>query len=252
MLGTTFYNQSIRRVVTSVGNLFNEISINQHDTTGALIKTIPVPISYAKKQHFIAKLNDDLAGSTPNVNMILPRMSFSFEGFQYDSERQISPLRYTTKPHATDNNFVVQTNTFIPYNMDFEVNIVAKNIEDSLQIVEQIVPYFTPDFNMPIKFTDEETRDVSFLINSLAPEDNADDGFNANRLVAWSLSFTARAWVVGASKDSAVIKTAIVNLGTNKNDLGDFLIDETLQSQVVPTSAGPDDVHTVVETITSP
>ncbi len=244
MLGTSFYNNSIRRVTSTFGNLFNQLDVNQYDSDDILVKTIRVPISYARKQHFHAKLHDDVAGINPAVNLILPRMSFSFEGLSYDSERQISPQRRIKRTHATDSDLITTVNSFTPYNMDFELNVVCKNVEDSLQILEQIVPYFTPEFNLPIKFTDTDTRDVTLLLNAITPGDNADDGFNTNRMIEWTLSFTARAWIVGVSKDGSIIKTAIANLASSKDDLGAFLTDETIELQVTPSSASRDDVYT--------
>ena len=150
MFGTYFYNQHIRKSVALFGTLFNNIYILRKDANNNGLSTVKVPLAYAPRRKFIERLreNPDLANDT-KVAIKLPRMSFEIINFNYDSTRQLAKTNNRILPSTnnTKTKFFAPT----PYNISFQLNIYAKTQDDALQVVEQIIPFFTPQYSLSIK-----------------------------------------------------------------------------------------------------
>lgn len=202
-----FYNRIIRKMVVAFGSLFNEITlIRYNNELTEEFERIKVPLIYSPKEKFITRLFSD-PELTRSVNTILPRMGFEVTGYTYDSSRK--PITTLKSFAQSANKGAVKTqNVGVPYDMDFTLSIYARNIEDGTQIVEQILPYFTPDFTITINFIDgftETTKDVPFILNSVDNTIEYEGDFSTTRLIIWNLNFTAKTYFFGPVTDGAKI-----------------------------------------------
>lgn len=251
MLGTPFYNANIRKTIAVFGSMFNDIHVIRKDELDVVQNDIKVPLSYAQKQAWHTKLRKDLAANDPSTNLTLPRMAFEMTGLSYDPARKTSTFnkRLVSGANPDQKRLMRQE---IPYNMDFELNIVSKNIEDALQIVEQILPFFQPDLNVPINFNTEfgMTKDVPFILDSQSPDDNYEAGFADNRMITWTFSFTAKSWISFPIVDAAIIKKTIIQIANNILANGDWNFDVELTSAVDPLAANEEDDWTITRTNT--
>ena len=200
MLGTYFYHEIIRKTVISFGTLFNDIHVRHQDSTGKDISQIKVPISYGPKQKFLARIQQQ-----PELNkatqISLPRISFEMNNIQYDPSRK-SGISQTFK--ASDSGKLKKVFMPVPYNLGFELNILTKLQDDSLQILEQILPFFQPGFTLTIDLVDEigEKRDVPMVLENIAFTDDYEGNFETRRALIYTLSFTAKTYMFGPIADS--------------------------------------------------
>lgn len=212
MLGPHFYNEAIRKTVVSFGTLFNNIEIKKKDpSTGALLEAEKVPLAYGPQKKFLYRLEENPSG-TKRVAITLPRMYFEMTGVSYDSGRKTSPIQ-KYKSIINDNGTEVRVQYVpVPYNMEFELGIIAKSQDDGLQILEQILPYFQPNFNLTINFIPDmnEKRDVAVVLNSIDYADDWTDDFMQRRSIVWTLKFNAKSYVYGPFNQADVIKKAII------------------------------------------
>ena len=194
-----FYNEIFRKVIIGFGNLFNEIQIKHVNDSGKVVSAIKVPLAYGPTQKFLARLEQE-----PNLNkpiqITLPRMSFELVGLSYDSSRKVTTTQKFVAPNLNSGD-VMATYMPVPYNMDFELSIMTKLNDDMLQIIEQILPYFQPSYNLSINMIDliGEKRDVPITLNSIAMEDNYEGDFTDRRALIYTLRFTAKTYIFGPS-----------------------------------------------------
>lgn len=206
MFGQHFYNETTRRYVAVFGTLFNDIQIERRDGDGVVQKRMKVPINYAPMQKLLARLEGDPELNAPA--MTLPRMSFEITGMTYSPERKLgSTLKYA-KGSPTDPNSFSSRLTPTPYDIEFELNIMTKYNEDATRILEQILPYFKPDFTPSVKILDDQDLylDIPIVLNSVATEDTYDGDFQTRRALIYTLSFTMRGWFFGPNQNRKVIK----------------------------------------------
>jgi len=212
MLGPHFYNEAIRKTVVSFGTLFNNIEIKKKDPTlGTLLETEKVPLAYGPQEKFLYRLDENPTG-TKRVAITLPRMYFEMTGVSYDSSRKTSPIQ-KYKTIINDNGTEVRVQYVpVPYNMEFELGIIAKSQDDGLQILEQILPYFQPNFNLTINFIPDmsEKKDVAIVLNSIDYADSWTEDFMQKRSIVWSLKFTAKSYVYGPFNKADIIRKAII------------------------------------------
>lgn len=204
MLGTYSYHQIIRKTVVAFGTMFNNIELRR---TNEVMK---VPLAYGPKQKFLARLNENPDPTNKRIQITLPRISFEMGGMVYDPSRKTAPTQSIVMP--TDDG-TKQIFMPVPYNIDFEVAIIARTQDDSLQIVEQILPYFQPHYNLSIKYLPEigETRDVPIILNSIDYEDDYEGEFAERRAIIYTLKFTAKAYLYGPVREAQQIRKAIVD-----------------------------------------
>lgn len=205
-----FYHQITRKTIVAFGSLFSDIKIKRDNEDGTVSQTVSVPIAYAPKEKWIVKLEQD-----PNLDnyvyTTLPRLSFEITGFNYDAARRTNRNQYITCADA--NGLITRTFAPTPYNIDISLYALTKNTEDGLQIVEQILPYFTPEFTMSIKAVPESNiiTDIPIILNSLSVNDEYDGDFQTRRFVTYTLNFTLKAWMFGPVTDAGVINKVFVN-----------------------------------------
>lgn len=193
------------------GTLFNDIVIYRRDNSGTIQQTIKVPIAYGPMQKFLAKLEQD-----PNLQapaMLLPRISFEITGMNYDGERKLTSSFRNSVAISTDNGSYKTALTPTPYNIEFELAIMTKYMEDGTKIIEQILPFFKPEFTPSVKLIDdlEHYMDVPIILNSITTEDTYEGSFEERRALIWTLSFTVKGWYFGPTSNKKVIKFATVN-----------------------------------------
>jgi hypothetical protein len=212
---STFYHATTRKLVTAFGTLFNNIYIERTDE--GVTKKIKVPLIYSPKEKFIHRLNLDIDKTM--IQTVLPRMGFSITGISYDAERKKNSLNKRWKQEIGTNDEVTFQYRYedVPYNIDFELYIYTRNIDDGLQIVEQILPFFVPDFTITIKpkvlDNSLEKVDIPIILNQVIPNEVYDQSFSEDtRVLNWDLQFTAKTNFYGPVRNSSsIIKDVKVN-----------------------------------------
>lgn len=208
-----FYHEILRRTVISFGSLFNEISIKHTNNSGENVSVIKVPLAYGPIQKFLARLNQS-PNLSKQVQITLPRMSFEFTGLTYDPSRKATTTQYFTSKSAEDGTETKKAYLPVPYNMQFELNIMSKLNDDALQIVEQILPYFQPAYTMTVDLVEtiNEKRDIPVILESITMQDDYEGDFTSRRVLIYTLRFAAKTYIFGpvtsASKD--IIKKASI------------------------------------------
>ena len=211
MLGSHFYNQIVRKNIIAFGTLFNNITMKSTDPDdGSVLEETKVPLAYGPKQKFLVRLTDI---STSKVSITLPRLYFEMTGIDYDPTRKTSPIQ-KYKTIIDDNGGEVRVQYVpVPYNINFELGVIAKSQDDALQIVEQILPYFQPSFSITLNMIPDmnEKRDVAIVLNNIGSEDEWDDTFMERRYIAYTFNFTMKSYLYGPYNTSDVIKKAIIH-----------------------------------------
>ena len=201
MLGQYFYNESFRKTIIAFGSLFNDIAITRKNSAGTEVQTLKVPLAYGPKQKFITRLEQD-PGDNQAIAMTLTRIGFEIAGFAYDPVRKLNRIIkkkiVSTEADKKLQQMSVQY-TPVPYDVGFELFIMTKNSDDGIQIVEQILPYFQPEYTVSIKEVPEmdTIRDVPVVLNSISYEDTYAGDFTERRAIIYTLNFTAKAYVYG-------------------------------------------------------
>ena len=212
MLGSHFYNEITRKNIIAFGTLFNNITLKKKDPeTGDVLEEEKVPLAYGPKNKFLTRLeqNPDVGRK---VAITLPRLYFEMTGIDYDSARKTSPIQKYKTIIADNGNEVKVQYVPVPYNMSFELGVIAKSQDDALQIVEQILPYFQPSFSITINMIPDmnEKRDVAIVLNNINYEDEWDDSFLQRRYIVYTLNFTAKTYFYGPYSQSDIIKKATI------------------------------------------
>lgn len=211
---TTFYHGTIKKIVTAFGTLFNNIYVVRTD--GSNTKKIKVPLIYSPKEKFAHRLNLDVDKTM--VQTVLPRMGFSITNMNYDVDRKKNTInkRWTEEVVSGQQTFKYRYED-VPYNIDFELYVYTRNIDDGLQIIEQILPFFTPEFTITIKpkvlDNSLERVDIPIILNSISPSEIYDQKFSdETRVLTWDLQFTAKTFLYGPVRTSGLIKDININL----------------------------------------
>ncbi len=212
MLGPHFYNEAIRKTVIGFGTLFNNIEVRKYDlSTGDVIEAEKVPLAYGPKNKFLTRLEQNPSVDN-KVAITVPRLYFEMTGISYDGARKTAPTQKYKTVINTDGSEIKMQYVPIPYNMEFELGIITKAQDDGLQILEQILPYFQPNFNITVNMISDmkEKKDISVVLNGINHEDDWDGDFLNRRYITWSLNFTAKSYIYGPYSNSGLIKKATV------------------------------------------
>jgi hypothetical protein len=204
-----YYHGSIRKLVVAFGSLFNEIYISRKDANGVEQNKIKVPISYGPKEKFVRKIRelDEADPARSSVENILPRMSFEISSMQYDSNRKLNSLNKTYSARNETSGTISYAYGEVPYTFDFSLNIMNRNIDDGYQIIEQILPFFTPDFTISMNFTELDKKiDVPIVLTSVSTTEDYEGDLAERRLITHNLLFQAKSFVYGPIKRSGVIR----------------------------------------------
>ena len=235
MLGSTFYHQTIRKYVAAFGTLFNDINIERKNSSGTVVERVKVPLAYGPRQKWILALSD----TTDQRRVLaarLPRIGFSLTGVSYDSVRKLNTVIRNVAANTASTGSVLSQYNPVPYNFDFELFILVNNAEDGTQILEQILPYFTPEFTVTINTIPDMgiKADVPIVLNSASQSDEYEGELATRRTIIWTLSFLLKGFVYPDVKSGTLIKSIEVNFripGSDDNDVQDleqeFIVLET-------------------------
>tara|TARA_B100000029_G_scaffold84364_1_gene75062 strand:- start:936 stop:1820 length:885 start_codon:yes stop_codon:yes gene_type:complete len=223
MFGTSTYHQTIRKMVVAFGTLFNDISIKRTNSSGQVIETLKVPVAYGPKQKFMVRIgNPNLTGPA----VILPRIGFMMSQIMYDGTRKLITVGQNK---ANINGTLRSQYNPVPYNFIFDLAILAKNAEDAAQIVEQILPNFTPEFTVTINMVPsmDIKTDVPIILNSVNYMDAYDGDFETRRSLSWDMQFTMKSFMYPEIEENKkVIKDISITLsipgGSSTEEIGSF------------------------------
>lgn len=221
MFKETFYHGHLRKYTVLFGTLFNNIYINRVDSDNDQISTIKVPISYSPKDKMIARVDADPELNKP-VAIVLPRMGFEITSLNYAPERKLATTkRFNIKQHANIPDNLKYIYNPVPYDINFSLYIAVKNTEDGTRILEQILPYFTPDWTTTINLIPELDikLDIPLVMINVTSEDMYDGNYIERRVLVWSLDFQMKGYLFGPIKKSGVITLATTNFFTDEKDV---------------------------------
>lgn len=212
MFGHTYYHSIIRKYVALFGTLFNDIHINRPDTAHNVISTVKVPIAYGPVDKVLARITAD-----PNLNRMpaiqLPRMSFEITDFSYATSRKLLTANKRVKVDATNPNVLKYLYNPVPYDIKFALSIIVKNADDGARIVEQILPFFTPEWTTTVLLIPEANIivDIPIVLDTVTVKDDYEGNFEERRSVIWTLTFTLKGYIYGPVRKNGIIKFATTN-----------------------------------------
>lgn len=221
-----FYHGTIRKIVVGFASLFNDIYMSRYDAAGNEIKRIRVPIAYGPKQKFIKRLDrigDDFDKVSIWVETYLPRMSFEISNLQYDATRKLNSIQKTIAFNSQDKSKLLGRYERVPYNMNMNLGIMTKNTEECLQIMEQILPYFGPEYVFSINAIDgmDNNVDIPVVISNINMSDGEDGSYGdygTRKITMASIQFITKFYLYGpVTKQPIISKTE-----TNIFDTADF------------------------------
>ena len=243
MLGNRFYNQSFRKLIIAFGQVFNNIVIQRTNSTGGVTARIKVPLAYAPKEKFLVRLDQQANLNSREFATSLPRMGFEITGLAYDPSRKLTRVqKYSQVKSGEDGKKVNFNYTPVPYNISMQLYIFTATAEDGLQIVEQILPYFQPDYTVTINAVPDLNikRDVPIVLNSVNYQDTYDGGYTSRRAVIYTLNFTAKTYLFGPDATNKTIKTVQVDMYDDTDTTNKARV-ERITTTPNPTSADADD-----------
>ena len=226
MLGSTFYHQTIRKYVAAFGTLFNDINIERKNSSGAVVERVKVPLAYGPRQKWILALSET-TDQRRVLGARLPRIGFALTGVNYDSVRKLNTVIRNVAANTASTGSVMSQYNPVPYNFDFELFILVNNAEDGTQILEQILPYFTPEFTVTINTIPDMgiKADVPIVLNSASQSDEYEGELATRRTIIWTLSFLLKGFVYPDVKSGTLIKSIEVNFripGSSDSDVEDL------------------------------
>jgi len=245
-----FYHEILRKTIISFGNLFNDISIKKKNDNNDVFSVIKVPLAYGPTQKFLARLEQQPELNKP-IQITLPRMSFEFVGLTYDPTRKVTTTQTFLSKSVTDSTDVRKTYMPVPYNMEFELSIMCKINDDMLQIIEQIVPYFQPSYNLTVNLIESigEKRDIPVVLDNISMQDDYEGNFTTRRALIYTLRFTAKTYLFGpvsSSVSTDIIKK--VSLGFVSGDSQSTTRDLTYSQEPVAAKSYTNNVVTTLAT----
>ena len=216
MFGAQYYHGILRKYVIAFGSLFNDIVVQRYNNAGTRIQTLGVPVAYGPKEKFLVRLRQD-PSLDQDVAITLPRIGFEMQQLIYAPTRKLQTVQRHIHKQATDDGHVMQTQFMpVPYDVNFLLSIFVKNADDGTQIIEQILPYFRPEWTVQMRLIPEMslTMDVPVVLQGVTLEDAYEGDFDTRRALVWNLDFMMKGYLYGPISKSGVIKRTIIDLYT--------------------------------------
>ena len=238
----TFYWSTTRKLTAVFGSMFNDIKIVRRASDDTEVSRHLVPIQYGPKNSWYNSKElreaDYISGEGPNIKTMLPRISFELVGMVYNETRKTNTMNVMASNIAGDTSSKQKLLAPVPYDFSFDLIVYSKYIEDGLQIVEQIIPYFSPSLNVKIKEMEDPLvyNDVQVTLEGVTNEDNYLDTLDTNRILTWTFAFRAAANVYPPIDPTSVIRKSIINID---NIIEDGLVAD-LETMTVQAEAGED------------
>lgn len=242
MFGNFFYNQGLRRLTVAFGTIFNKIQVKKADADGKQVQSVTVPLAYGPKEKFMVRLDQQKDLQDREFAIVLPRMSFEISGIAYDPTRKLTRIQKFRTPKTSTNTGVNYNYTPVPYNISYTLNVFTATAENGLQIVEQILPYFQPDYTVTLNLIPELDikRDVPIVLNTVNYEDSYTGDFLTRRAVVYTLNFTAKTYLFGPATTNKVILSSQADVyGTT--DTNNAKIEERITVVPDPITADAND-----------
>jgi len=243
MFGNYFYNESLRRMTIAFGQIFNNIQIKRKDSGGSVIQSIRVPLAYGPKEKFLVRLDQQPSLQNREFAITLPRMGFEISGISYDASRKLTRVQKFKRVKTSAEGKIMDYNYMpVPYNISFNLYSFTATAEGGLQIIEQILPFFQPDYTVTINALPELSikRDVPIILNRVEYEDSYTESFTKRRAVIYTLSFTAKTYLFGPASTQKVIKEVQSDVYTDTDT-----VNKAREERIIvvpnPTSADADD-----------
>ena len=213
-----FYNEIFRKTIISFGTLFNDLSIKHTDSDGNK-STTKVPLAYGPKQKFLTRIRED-ASISKTTAITLPRIAFEIQTLSYDTTRKLNRVTKIRKTSAKGSGKLETQYMPVPYNVDLQLFVMAKSGDDALQIIEQILPFFQPEYTITVNdnLDMKQKRDVPIVLTGIDYEDNYEGDFTTRRAIIYTLSFTAKFYLYGPVTSQSVIKSVQVDQFTDLPD----------------------------------
>lgn len=225
MLNEYYYHKTIRKLVAAFGTMFNNIFMKKYDENGNEVERVKVPLTYAPKEKFVYDLVYDSTLTKP-IQVQLPRMSFEMTALNYDAARKQTTITKILNKNTSNNHLLVTNYMPVPYDFSFDVGIYTRNLEDLYQILEQILPYFTPDFTITVSHIQdggiEIKRDVPIILESVQPMIQYEGDNSTPRYVQCMLTFLVKAYLFGPNSNAGIIRKAITNIYDTVGDETQF------------------------------
>lgn len=218
MFAKTFYHETLKKYVALFGTLFNDIWINRTDDNGNVTESFKVPISYSPRDKLLARIRGIDESKDPldqEFAVLLPRIGFDVRGLTYSNERKTSTVgKFYRGNKLNDPDTQVYQYNSIPYDISFEVSILVKNTSDGTQIIEQILPFFGPEWTVTAKILNnpEVIQDIPVVIQDVTKDEDYEGAFDERRVIMWTLTFTMKANFFGPTREQKVIKIANTQL----------------------------------------
>ena len=221
MSTTPYYNRTIRKLVVGFGNLFKDITLVKYKPNSSELERVLVPIAYATKESYVLRLEEDY-DLDKKVQMTLPRFSFEMTGLSYDvSRKQNTNIKnFTAGPGGVKSQY-----NPVPYNFDFNLYLYVRNIEDGTQILEHIIPFFTPDYTIKLNMVPEMgiIKEIPVILNSCTSDITYEGNREKDpRMIIWTLNFTVKGYIFGKSTLTGLINHSITSIYNNISD-GDIV-----------------------------
>jgi hypothetical protein len=236
MFGQTWSHDTIRKYVILFGTLFDSIYINRKNNAGETVQTLKIPLNYGPKEKFLARLNSDSTLSQSTA-VTLPRMAFDMTTMNYAAERKQNTINRLTKAYTSDNNKVSYQYAPVPYDFTFSLYVMVKNADDGTQIIEQILPYFTPEWTATVNLVPgiDGKFDIPIILNDVSMEDTYEGNFETRRAIIYTLTFTMKGWLFGPTKTSDIIKEINVDIRIPNTDVLPIVANTAIGNSVVIT-----------------
>ena len=235
MLGVTYYHQTIRKYVAVFGTLFNDLNIERTNASGTVIEKVKIPLAYGPKQKWLLAMADTTASRKVTATRT-PRMGFALTSVDYDPVRKLNTVGKNWAANSSLSTTTTLLSQFnpVPYNFAFDLFILVKNAEDGTQILEQILPYFTPEFTVTVNTIPDMgiKADIPVVLNSSSVADEYEGDLATRRTITWTLSFTLKGYIYPDIKSSSIIKTIEVNFripatAVTTSDLSNYILMES-------------------------
>lgn len=213
MLTIPFYHSLLKKYVIIFGTLFNNITIERTNADGTVAQSFKVPIAYGPRERFLARIESNPTG-IPKSSILLPRLGFEMTGISYAPDRKLQTSRtIMTSNNVNGENVYNKTYTPVPYDIEFQLSIIAKSTEDGTRVLEQILPYFTPEWTISARLLEDfdTLTDIPVVINTVNVDDTYDDGFETRRALIYTLTFTVKGYLYGPVTKSKLIKFSNIN-----------------------------------------
>ena len=211
MFGASYYHGVLRKYIIMFGTMFNDIDVQRRDTNGNNVQTLRIPIAYGPKEKFLARLRSD-PNLDKDVSISLPRMSFEIVSMNYDPTRKLPSTVRNTSLQSSDPNKLSSQYTPVPYNINISLSVYVKNADDGVQILEQILPFFGPEWTSQLKLIPELglVYDIPTVFNDISTEDTYEGDFTTRRTLIHTLNFTIKGYIFGPVRTSGVIKRSVI------------------------------------------